>query len=141
MGDLGSISSLTTLLAAESWIIKNPPEHGSTRSVGRATAIKHTQQNKVQGRKEKNPAHACRLKQPIISHSALQTGKSDTFTLPFGENFRHKHCRSQCSHITHDSWRRTLSQKHTALPENFCQKNQHLFFLNRNNDILTALKR
>lgn len=52
LGDLGSISSLTTLLAAESWIIRNPPEHGNTRGAGRETAIKHTQQNKVQGRKE-----------------------------------------------------------------------------------------
>lgn len=72
MDDLGSISSFTTLLAAESWIIKNPPEHGNTRSVGRETVKQYTQQSKVQGRNLKK-------KKKKLMH----TGKSSQLSLSF----------------------------------------------------------
>lgn len=51
-GDLGSISSLTPLLAAESWIIKNPPEHGNVQHWHRQW-IQSAQQNNTQGKEKK----------------------------------------------------------------------------------------
>lgn len=67
MVDLGSISSLTTLLAAERWIIKNPPEHGNTHSAGRETKDQYTEKSKFQRGGKKAHAYSKKRSQlPFI---------------------------------------------------------------------------
>lgn len=125
MGDLGSISSLTTLLAAERWIIKNPPEHGNTHSAGRETESQYTEKSKVQREGEKKPMHTVK-KKPTAFHSALETVRSNlTFTcwiFLVWENFQHKHWKHKHSYTTHGSWQRAILQKHYLIWRIFAKR-------------------
>lgn len=77
MCDLGSIPSLATLLAAESWIIKNPPEHGNTCSAGREADPIHSAKA-GSGKEQIEKLVLTVKKQPTLSHSALGIGRNNT---------------------------------------------------------------
>lgn len=131
MVDLGSISSLTTLLAAERWIIKNPPEHGNTHSAGRETKHQYTEKSKFQRGGKKAHAYS-KKKKPTAFHSASETVRSNTtFTcwiLLVWENFQYKHWKHKQSYTTHGSWRRAILQKHYLIWRIFAKETYFFLF-------------